>query len=157
MGYTTVATLQDAATRGAMETRVKRLRPDSPRQWGRMTPHQAICHMSDAFRMALREREAAPVAGSLKPVIRFIALRMPMRWPRGRIKTVPEAEQGVGGTPPIEFEQDRAELLALMARFSTAVAGGLCPTHPIFGPMTADLWRRWGYRHLDHHLRQFGV
>jgi hypothetical protein len=80
-----------------------------------------------------------------------------MRWPRGRIRTVPEAEQGVGGTPPIEFERDRAELIALMARFVTAASTERCSTHPIFGPMSVDLWGRWGYRHMDHHLRQFGV
>jgi Protein of unknown function (DUF1569) len=28
--------------------------------------------------------------------------------------------------------------------------------HPIFGPMTAKDWMRWGYLHADHHLRQFG-
>jgi len=152
-----VVSLLDAGTRAGVEVRVRRLRPDSRRQWGRMTAHQAICHMSDAFRMALNERPSAPVAGRLKPLIRFVALRLPMRWPRGRIRTVPEAEQGTGGTPPIDFERDRAELLALIARFGTAAAGDRCPTHPVFGPMTVDLWGIWGYRHMDHHLRQFGV
>jgi hypothetical protein len=29
--------------------------------------------------------------------------------------------------------------------------------HPIFGAMAKEEWHRWGYLHLDHHLRQFGV
>jgi hypothetical protein len=29
--------------------------------------------------------------------------------------------------------------------------------HPIFGRMTLDEWMRWGYRHCDHHFRQFGA
>jgi hypothetical protein len=152
-----VVSLLDAATRTAVEIRVRRLQPDSRRQWGRMTSHQAICHMSDAFRMALGDRDTAPVPASFKPLVRFVALRLPLRWPRGRIQTVPEVEQGVGGTPPIEFERDRAELIALMSRFGTAAPADRCSTHPIFGPMSADLWGRWGYRHMDHHLRQFGV
>ena len=152
-----VISLLDAATRAGVEARVQRLQPDSRRRWGRMTSHQAICHMSDAFRLALGDRDTAPVPGSFKPLVRFVALQLPMRWPRGRIRTVPEAEQGVGGTPPIEFERDRAELIALMARFGTAAPTERCSTHPIFGPMSVDLWGRWGYRHMDHHLRQFGV
>ncbi|MGH9751621.1 MAG: hypothetical protein ACREA2_02460 [Blastocatellia bacterium] len=31
--------------------------PGSRRQWGRMTPHQMICHLSDSFRFALGEKE----------------------------------------------------------------------------------------------------
>ena len=32
--------------------------------------------------------------------------------------------------------------------FSSAV-------HPLFGPLTEPEWKRWGYLHADHHLRQF--
>ena len=151
-----MSTLLDASTRAAVTARLRRLRPDSVRVWGQMTPHQALCHLSDAFKMSLNEREAAPVNRAFKPLVRFVALRVPLQWPRG-IKTVPEAEQGARGTPPTEFMRDLAELLTLIERFAAARPEHLCPTHPIFGPMTAELWGRWAYRHLDHHLRQFGI
>jgi hypothetical protein len=147
----------DRHERLRFETRVLRLQPDSVRQWGRMTPHQAICHVSDAFRMSLKERPAAAVAAAFSPVVRFVALSLPLPWPRGRLKTVPEAEQGAGGTPPTDFDRDRTELLRLIARFCDAGPDGFSSTHPIFGPMTPRNWRRWGYLHTDHHLRQFGV
>jgi hypothetical protein len=153
----TMSTLFNNDVRASVTARVRRLRPDSARQWGRMTPHQMLCHSSDAFKMALRDREVAPVPMTFKPLLKFVALTLPMQWPRARIKTVPEAEQGVGGTPPTEFEGDRAELLALIERFGSARAEQLCPVHPVFGSMTAELWGRWAYRHMDHHLRQFGV
>ena len=149
--------LLDPPTRARMEARVTRLQPDSARQWGRMTPHQAICHMSDAFRMALNEREVAAVPTAFRPLVRFVALWLPMRWPAGRIKTLSEIDQGAGGTPPGEFERDRADLLALMTRFCAATPVRRCSTHPIFGPMSTAAWGRWGYRHVDHHLRQFGM
>jgi len=97
----------DTASRPGLEVRVLRLRPDSVRHWGSMTPHQAICHMSDAFRMSLKELQVAPSGRSRGRLIRFVALTLPVPWPRGRIKTVPEVEQGAGGTPPTEFERDR--------------------------------------------------
>jgi hypothetical protein len=31
------------------------------------------------------------------------------------------------------------------------------PPHPILGRLSRGQWMRWGYRHMDHHLRQFGV
>jgi hypothetical protein len=147
----------DDVEKRRVEVRVRQLRPDSVRQWGRMTPHQAICHLNDSFKFALNERPIADAAVALRPVIKFIALQLPSRWPRGRIRTLPEAEQGVGGTPPGEFEQDRGELLVLMDRFCCTPAERYCSRHPIFGRMTASHWRRWAYLHMDHHLRQFGV
>ena len=29
--------------------------------------------------------------------------------------------------------------------------------HPFFGPMTEEEWDTLQWKHLDHHLRQFGV
>lgn len=121
-----------------------------------MSPHEAICHMADAFRMALGEKPVAPAPGRLKPLVRFIALRLPLQWPQG-IKTLPEVEQGLGGTPPVQFERDRDELLALIDRFCSAGPGDLAPAHPMFDRMRKAEWGRWAYRHLDHHLRQFDV
>jgi hypothetical protein len=152
-----MATLLEGRVIGLVEARVRRLRPDSARQWGRMTPHQAICHLNDCFELALNERQTAPVGGPMKRVVRFIALQVPLAWPRGRLQTVPEVEQGVGGTIPTVFDRDRDELLKSMARFCSAAAGQYCPTHPVFGAMTVKHWRRWAYLHMDHHLRQFGV
>jgi hypothetical protein len=146
----------DPAVRPALERRVRALRADSPRQWGRMSAHEAVCHMSDAFRMAFGEKAVVARPAAFRPMLRFIALHLPMKWPRG-VKTLPEVQQGCGGTTPIEFERDRAELLALLARFSASAESDRVTDHPIFGPMNTAQWGSWGYRHMDHHLRQFGV
>ena len=53
--------------------------------------------------------------------------------------------------------QRRAELLTLMSRFGAAPESLRAATHPIFGTMSKTEWGRWGYRHVDHHLRQFGL
>ncbi len=152
-----MASLLDPEARRRVEARINRLRPDSVRRWGRMTPHQAICHLSDAVRMSLHERDVATVAIAARPLVRFVSLWLPLPWPRAVIRTLPEIEQGVGGTPPGEFERDRAELLTLVSRFCAAGPGQRCSTHPIFGAMSTPAWGRWAYRHLDHHLKQFGL
>jgi hypothetical protein len=150
-----MATLFDPSARARLEARLSGLAPDTTRKWGRMTAHQAVCHMSDAFRMALGDRPAAALPTALRPVIKLVAINLPLKWPQG-IKTVPEVEQGGAGTKPVEFQRDVAELKMLMTKFSSAGTDALQPTHPIFGRMSARAWGRWGYRHMDHHLRQFG-
>jgi hypothetical protein len=44
-----------------------------------------------------------------------------------------------------------------MERFSSADVSVDWPAHPIFGAMTRRAWMRWGYLHVDHHLRQFSA
>jgi Protein of unknown function (DUF1569) len=136
--------------------RIRTLRPDTVPRWGRMSAHQVVCHLSDAFRMAIGEK---PVSGTAslrqRTVIKWIALHIPLRWPPG-IMTVPEIDQEIAGTCPTDFAMDLAELeklVDIMARRRAAT----WPTHPIFGRLTQAEWLRWGYLHTDHHLRQFGL
>ncbi len=135
--------------------RLRQLRPDSQRQWGKMTAHQAICHLSDSFLCKFGERNSTQASNFLtKTVMKWVALESPFPWPHG-IKTMPENDQLIGGTLPAEFDRDRAQLEALIERFCQPLIN-LSP-HPYFGQMTEAEWLRWGYLHCDHHLRQFGV
>ena len=87
--------------------------------------------------------------------MRLIALRLPFKWPKG-VPTMPETDQMKGGTPPGDFESDRGRLRALVDEFAGWERDGDRPPHPIFKKMSRKDWGRWGYRHMDHHLRQFG-
>jgi hypothetical protein len=136
--------------------RLRTLRPDSVRVWGRMSVHQMVCHVSDAFRMANGDKTTQDVSNlGRRTVVKWIALHMPVRWPQGRIQTVPEVDQNAGGTKPVEFFADLAELETLIERFVSH--RGNRPAHPIFGRLSDSEWLRWGYLHTDHHLRQFGA
>lgn len=49
------------------------------------------------------------------------------------------------------------ELLALIGRFTAVKRDFEWQRHPVFGKLTETERLRWGYRHVDHHLRQFGT
>jgi len=70
---------------------------------------------------------------------------------------VPECDAKVGGTRPAELARDLSELHLLLVRFSKRPRDFEYADHPIFGKMTEAEWQRWGYLHMDHHLRQFGA
>ena len=149
-------TLDDPVQRAALIARLLRLAPDSPRQWGRMTSHQAVCHLSDSFRSMMSPTSITSVATPLsRTVIKWIALQAPMTWPHG-VKTRPEVDQEIGGTKPVEFAHDRRMLEALIDQFAARSGEDFQP-HPMFGRLTTGEWHRWGWLHTDHHLRQFGV
>jgi hypothetical protein len=148
-------TLESTADRQAISARISALMPSDQRLWGKMSVHQMVCHLCDSFRLALGEKPASPASGFLQStVMKWIALKAPMEWPKG-LGTRPEVEQGVGGTPPVEFQSDRAGLIRVFERFC-AGASDISVVHPFFGRMTKSEWLRWGYLHADHHLRQFG-
>ena len=149
-------TLSDLGARADILRRVAALTPSSERRWGRMTPHQMVCHLSDACRAALGERRL-PVIGTLweRTVIRWLAIHTNATWPQG-VRTVQEADQEFGGTRPTEFARDVDELRGLIQRFGGADAQ-LSGDHPLFGTLSVAEWDRFSYRHADHHLRQFGA
>lgn len=72
-----------------------------------------------------------------RQLMRFAAFTSPLPWPEGA-PTSPGIDAEKEGTRPGDFEEDLAALRVLVDRF--VATGG-----------------RYGWRHLDHHLRQFGV
>jgi hypothetical protein len=148
-------TLGTASNVDELVGRLGRVQPASARQWGTMTPHEMLCHLGDSFSAMLGERVASPKETWLsRTLVKWIALHTSLPWPKG-VPTRPEVNPKENGTKPTEFERDRARALELMQRFvkpDARYAG-----HPMFGALTREEWMRWGYAHVDHHLRQFGL
>ena len=144
----------DAAT-AEVRSRVARLTPTSARQWGRMTAAQAMAHCTTGLEMALGDQRPPRVliGRLLGPVIKRLALGndAPMR---RNSPTVP----GMVIADERELEVERRRLLDVLDRVVAAGRAG-CTTHPhsFFGRLTPDEWGVLMYKHLDHHLRQFGA
>jgi hypothetical protein len=136
--------------------RLETVRSDSARRWGRMSAHQMVCHLADAFRVAIGELAVSRAVTLGWRAAKWPALYAPLPWPPG-IPTRPELDQTRGGSRPGDFGADVARLVALVdvvTRPSTDLEGN---EHPLFGRMSRAAWLRWGYLHMDHHLRQFGA
>jgi len=124
-----------------------------------MSAHQMICHLRDAFLIATDPEQTRPVLGlHNRTIVKWVALYVPVRWPKD-IPTTPELDQAAGGgTRPIDFARDVAELEQLLATVVAERSARLTGiVHPIFGAMSEPAWLRWAYLHADHHLRQFGL
>jgi Protein of unknown function (DUF1569) len=139
-------------------TRLSQLRSDSPRQWGKMTPNQMLCHLTDSFVSMMGDKTIADRSNifTRSVMMKWLSLKAPMQWPHG-IKTTPENDQAIGGTRPVEFESDRQKLRQAIERFTATQRDFSFQAHPMFGALTETEWMIWGYRHCDHHFRQFGI
>jgi uncharacterized protein DUF1569 len=138
-----------------IERRIGALRPDSHPQWGKMTVAQMAAHCSAGLELASGERRPprALIGRLIGWAIKPLVLRNdePMR------RNSPTV-QGLVVNDQRDLEIERRRLLGLIRRFVTAGSNG-CTTHPhsFFGALTPDEWAILMYKHLDHHLRQFGV
>ena len=149
-------TLANQTDLEAVLGRFIRLQPDSPRRWGRMSAPEMLCHVADAFGMALGRlpvAERMTLYGLSGPIMKWLALSLPLAWPHG-IRGPAEVDPLRQGTRPAAFAADSERVVRLTRQFAAEI--GPESRHPMFGPMTRADWLRWGYLHCDHHLRQFG-
>ncbi len=137
--------------------RLRGLTPDTMRRWGSLTPHAMMCHLADSSRMALGERpQPLRAAWPRRTVMRLVALHTPITFPRG-FKTLPALDPSLDGTKPTSFDEDRAQLIALIERIRDSAPTIEGNSHPLFGPLTGREWITCVSKHTDHHLRQFGL
>lgn len=140
-----------------LHRRLDRFRPEARRSWGRMTAHQAVTHMTDAFRMALGERPIRDKSTwPLRTVGRWIGFHTPLPWPKG-FRAPRELDQERDGSAPDSWDRDLEALRAALDRFAGDPDRLVGQVHAVFGPLSRHEWGVWGYRHTDHHLRQFGL
>lgn len=138
--------------------RILRLRPESERQWGNMAVAQTLAHCTAGFEMAMgviqakRARFPAALIGPLlKPLV--FGDDKPLR------RNSPSSPELLSVDPiKCDLEREQSVLIAVIDRFSTQGAAG-CTSHPhpFFGPLKPEQWAILMYKHVDHHLRQFGV
>lgn len=142
--------------RGALVDRLRTLTPASERRWGRMSAHQMVCHLADVCRVSLGERRASPTGNLIAhTIIKAVILYTPVPTPK-ELPSTPELDQTQRGTPPGEFAADIHALERLLDRFASG-DGPDEAEHPFFGVFSRAQWGRFHYKHMDHHLRQFGV
>lgn len=138
-----------------VKQRLAALRPDSPRQWGKMSAPQMLAHCAIGLEASL---------GDTRPPRLLIG-----RILGGLVKSRELGSDAPFGrnspTAPFmkiaderELEAERSRVRTLIDRFATAGPAG-CTSHPhtFFGRLTPDEWGVLMYKHLDHHFRQFGV
>jgi hypothetical protein len=105
-------TVADPGLLRSLRERLGRLRPDSSRQWGTLTPHEMLCHLCDATAMVLGTRpRAVPVPQRHRPLFKALALWAPIPWPHGR-PTNPMHDPRAEGTNPLDFTGDLARAIA---------------------------------------------
>ena len=144
--------LFDSGVKREIVERINKLSPQSQPQWGKMNVAQMLAHLQMPMGSAqgihklprtlfgkIVGRFAKPVFYGDKPFKR----------------NLPTDPSFVMTRAQKDFEKERQGLIIMIQNFKEENI--LNKTHPFFGKLTVEQWSRGTWKHLDHHLQQFGV
>jgi hypothetical protein len=148
--------LFEAARVQELKERMAKPKPDSERQWGTMSPAQALAHCSTHIEMALGQIPQSPrilLGRLLGPMAKksLLVKGEPMRRNSLTEKSLVVADER-------DLVEEKHRLSESIDRF-TRTGPTRCTKQPhfFFGVLNPVEWAALVYQHLDHHLRQFGV
>ncbi|NQZ42953.1 MAG: DUF1569 domain-containing protein [Flavobacteriaceae bacterium] len=142
----------DTQHHGEIMTRLEQLQPDSPRQWGKMTAAQMVWHCQFPLKLAIKN-EPHKVKGN--PLVRWL-FKKSMYNDKPWRKNLPTAP-GLVAKEEKDFKVELPKLKALIDECHGVKNREEWNPHPLFGTFTREQWGQMQYKHLDHHLRQFGL
>ncbi|MEZ6194621.1 MAG: DUF1569 domain-containing protein [Planctomycetota bacterium] len=146
--------LFDAEVNAQTLARIDALAPDARPQWGKLSLAGMLAHCAIPLRSASGE---APLKRSL--IGRLLGGLVKKKF----LSDAPFARNGPTDprllvADPRDVEAERAELRRLVADFGARGPAILAEgPHPFFGPLTDEEWGLLMWKHLDHHLTQFGA
>ncbi len=137
-----------------INTRLNKLNKDSDKQWGTMNASQMLAHCCEPLKIALG-LEKSIQEPYLKKLIMGLFKRMlyddsPWR------KNLPTTDQ-FKISEYKNFDIELKNLKSLVIQMHQEKDKNDWDEHPVFGKFTAEQWGKMQYKHLDHHLKQFGV
>jgi len=147
-------TIFEKETHAELLERLDRLSPVTERKWGKMLPSQAMEHTARALEMATGDvpMQQAFIGKAIGWIFKgkFLGEKpFPQNSPTGPTLIIKDDP---------EFEATRRRLKDLITRFHELGEKGVDGNiHGFFGKLTGKQWGETQYKHVDHHLRQFGL
>ncbi len=145
-----VKSLFDPAVKQEIIERINRLSPASQRKWGKMDVAQMLAHLQRPINFSygnhtLQGSFLLKLIGPLFKTVLYNSKPYKQGLPTDKTYIVADMR---------EFETEKQALLDLVNRFNESTV--LEAPHPVFGKLTKEQWSRATWKHIDHHLQQFG-
>jgi hypothetical protein len=148
-------TIRDETCRSELIARIEKLTGDEKAAWGKMSLEQMLSHLVQTgalpFETIMDDHSNVVSRTLLKPLVLYV-LPIPKD-----VKVGPELDQQQNGRKPLGISVDKANLVESINKLAALPENHDCLGHPFFGKMSAKEWAVMAHKHIDHHLRQFGV
>ena len=135
--------------------RIQTLKADSKPLWGKMTVSQMLAHCSVMYEMVYGSNHKKP-----NPIMRFIL----KTFVKPMVTSEKPYKKNLRTAPAFiikddrNFETEKNRLAGYIERTQNLGAASFDQKESLsFGPLSITEWNNTFYKHLDHHLKQFGV
>ena len=147
-----IKNLYDSSVKQEIIDRIHKLTSQTQRQWGKMDVAQMLAHVQEPIHVAFGKRELKShwLLKLIGPLFKS-KLYNSEPYKQG----LPTDRSYIMTGTIKEFEKEKQQLLELIHNFHESNV--IDARHPVFGKFTKDQWGLATWKHLDHHLRQFGV
>ena len=133
-------------------SRIQQLNKDSKPVWGKMNVGQMLYHCQMPLNIILEKEDYGVKPNWLVNLLFKKSMYSDKLW-RKNLPTAP----GFRITDEKEFDKEFNAITSLLSELNSQRDKEDWQPHPAFGKLTKDQWGKMQYKHLDHHLRQFGV
>ncbi len=147
-----VKNLFEPAVKQEIIDRIIKLTPQTKQLWGKMNVSQMLAHIQMPIKIAY---------GTHRPKGSFL-LRLIGPLFKSKLWDEKPYSQSLPTDPTFvmtgtekDFEKEKSAVLELINKFTKENL--VSEKHPVFGKLTKDNWSKATWKHLDHHLKQFGV
>lgn len=134
--------------------RAHNLNPVTKANWGLMTATEMLVHCNLAHQGILKAAKSDKSATFRQLMFKFVFFHLRSEFPK--LAKGPKRFQTAGNAPDASFEEEKSKFIHILSKFPK-IDYALEASHPVFGPLTHQQWGIFVWRHVDHHLRQFGV
>jgi hypothetical protein len=135
--------------------RINFLNTNSTPNWGKMNVGQMLKHCQVPFGVIDGTVKMENKVGFFKKLI-FSLMKPLMYNDKPWKKNIPTGKEFII-RGEVNFEKEKEALLKLVTKFHDRKTQTVWPPHPVFGKFTKEQYGMMNYKHLDHHLMQFGV
>ncbi|WP_158861196.1 DUF1569 domain-containing protein [Lunatibacter salilacus] len=135
-------------------SRVDQLTTDAMPLWGKMNPTEMLLHCNATNQAILNWEGKIRKATFRQKLAKFVWMNLMPNFPKN-VKGVKKFDMK-GLVDSGKFEEERKTFIDLLRQFPMHQKPLISP-HPFFGPLNTAEWGKVIWKHLDHHLRQFGV
>ncbi len=134
--------------------RISKLNESSQGSWGKMEVGQMLHHCQFPLSLALGRYEMKKPNPFMKLI--FKSFKKGLYDDKPWKPNLPTAKP-FKVVDKKDFQPEREILIGLVTDFHQEKERKNWDSHPAFGVFTHEQWGKMQYKHLDHHLRQFGV
>lgn len=145
--------LFNPADNAEMIQRISKLTPGSSPQWGKMQVSHMMAHCNAALQSAFGD---VKLKRSILGMLVGPMAKKKLLGPKGFSRNLPTDKHFIIHDHR-DFSEEKTKLTALVQRFVEKGTSALSSEpHPFFGNLTTEEWDALMWKHLDHHLAQFG-